>query len=220
MSEPANLLALVRNYVDAIGDERAVDFADRIDWEMQERQLDPTTLPCLRHLQRAAQIAPMPESLVVMPLCTSRGALHWGQTYAAKDFGTDFIANYGWMELFGTRGHFVNDDVAAGFLVLGPGTLYPDHHHVAEELYVPLTSGTEWRKGDDTFIERKAGEVIHHGPNVNHAMRTGSEPLVALYLWRDGPLDQKSVIEPRAPADEKSEAEVEATQAGSPAFGQ
>ena len=84
--------------------------------------------------------------------------------------------------------------MAAGFLILGPGIVYPDHHHVAEELYIPLTGGTEWRMGEGAFTLREAGEIIHHPSNVNHAMRTGEEPLLALYLWRGGPLAQKSTI--------------------------
>ncbi|TIQ50588.1 MAG: transcriptional regulator, partial [Mesorhizobium sp.] len=71
--------------------------------------------------------------------------LHWGQTYSEADLGKTFFDNYGWLEVFGMRGHFVNDEVAAGLLVLGPDIVYPDHHHVAEEIYIPLTGGTQWR---------------------------------------------------------------------------
>ena len=45
--------------------------------------------------------------------------------------------------------------------------------------------------GEGAFRSREAGEVIHHASNVNHAMRTGEEPLLALYIWRGGPLAQK-----------------------------
>lgn len=218
MSEATDLLALVRDYLGSLDHAKAIDFVERIDWDMQQRKLDPAALPCLAHLGRASEIAPMAERLLVMPLGSA--SLRWGRTYTAGEFGADFIANYGWMELFGSRGHFINDDMAAGFLVLGPGTLYPDHRHIAEELYVPLTPGTQWRKGSGPFVPRAAGAAIHHPSNVNHAMRTGSEPLVALYLWRDGPLDQKSVIEPGPPAEGRCESPVNTTQAGSPAFGQ
>ena len=122
-----------------------------------------------------------------------RRDFHWGQTYTSADFGKEFIDNYGWLEVFGTRGHFDNDTVAGGFLILGPGIDYPDHHHVAEEIYIPLTGGTDWRMGDGAF-GRAAGEVIHHASNVNHAMRTGEEPLLALYLWRGGPLAARSTV--------------------------
>ncbi len=117
-----------------------------------------------------------------------------GQTYTAADFGQNFIDNYGWLEVFGTRGHFVNDAIAGGFLILGPGIDYPDHHHVAEEIYIPLTGGTEWRMGDGAIARARLARSSTMPSNVNHAMRTGDEPLLALYLWRGGPLAQRSII--------------------------
>jgi len=127
-------------------------------------------------------------------LADSGRDFHWGQTYTAADFGQKFIDNYGWLEVFGTRGHFANDAMAGGFLILGPDIDYPDHHHIAEELYIPLTSGTDWRMGDGPYRKRASSEVIHHASNVSHAMRTGAEPLLAFYLWRGGPLAARSTI--------------------------
>ena len=54
-------------------------------------------------------------------LARMRGDFHWGQTYTAADFGQSFIDNYGWLEVFGTRGHFANDKIAGGFLDPRPG---------------------------------------------------------------------------------------------------
>jgi mannose-6-phosphate isomerase-like protein (cupin superfamily) len=209
MTAAADLLEAFRTYLQSLHSPTARDFLDAVHWEMKARQLAPVSLACLSHLDRAADIASGAEAPLVELLAQHRGALRWGQTYTAEDFGENFIASYGWMELFGTRGHFANDTIAAGFLILGPDTLYPDHHHVAEELYVPLTGGTEWRKGEGPSVTRRAGEVIHHPSNVSHAMRTGAEPLVALYLWRGGSLDQRSTI--GGPP---------VRQAGSPTFGQ
>lgn len=200
MSAAANLLSLVRGYVASLGDAAALSFVETVERDMAERLLEPAALPCLVHLERASEIAAKPERTLLMRLAESRSELRWGQTYTAAELGEQFMANYGWMELFGTRGHFVNDAIAAGFLVLGPHTLYPDHQHVAEELYLPLTPGTEWKKGEGLFIVRRAGEAIHHSSGISHAVRTGSEPLVALYFWRGGPLDQKSVVTTRPPA--------------------
>lgn len=188
------LLDAFRGYLDSFADEIVAGFASTIDWRMSARQLAPSKLACLRHLDRAVEIAPAAEKPLVSLLARARDSLRWGQTYTAADFGGDFIDNYGWTELFGTRGHFENDSVAAGFLMLGPNIIYPDHHHVAEELYIPLTSGTEWLKGEGGFTIRRAGEPIHHPSNINHAMRTTAEPLVALYIWRGGPLAQKSTV--------------------------
>jgi len=48
--------------------------------------------------------------------------------------------------------------------------------------------------GDAQFRLRKGSELIHHASNVTHAMRTAAEPLLAFYLWRGGPLAQRSTI--------------------------
>jgi hypothetical protein len=188
------LLERFHVYLASIDDALVRDAVARIRWDMPGRALQPRPLACLRHLDRAADLAPALAEPLVRLLAQHRDELHWGQTYSEADFGQSFVDNYGWLEVFGTRGHFANADVAAGILVLGPDVVYPDHHHVAEEIYIPLTGGTEWRKGEGGFLTREAGEVIHHPCNVNHAMRTASEPLVAVYLWRGGPLAQKSNV--------------------------
>jgi hypothetical protein len=193
-SAAIELLTAVRAYLGSLNHEIARDFMAGIDWAMPERAPEPSGLACIGYLDRAVDLAPFAERRLVELLARHRHELRWGQTYTTDDFGQNFIDNYGWMELLGTRGHFANDSIAAGFLILGPDITYPDHHHIAEELYVPLTSGTKWRKGEGGFTVRPAGAIIHHPSNVSHAMRTGAEPLVALYLWRGGPLTQKSTI--------------------------
>ena len=190
----AELLARFRACLETVDAALVRDAVARIDWSMPGRSLQPSPLACLRHLDRAAELAPGFAAPLVNLLAGHGAGLHWGQTYTSADFGPDFIDNYGWLEVFGTRGHFANDTVAAGLLLLGPGIVYPDHHHVAEEIYIPLIGGAEWRMGDGGFQTRAAGEVVHHASNVNHAMRTGAAPLLALYLWRGGPLAAKSTI--------------------------
>ncbi|RUT95852.1 transcriptional regulator [Mesorhizobium sp. USDA-HM6] len=188
------LLDRFHNYLAGVGGVLVADAVARIGWDMPSRPLDPHQLPCLRYLDRIAELAPPDARPLAGFLAMHRNELRWGQTYSAADFGAEFLTRYGWLEVFGMRGHFVNDAVAAGLLILGPGIVYPDHHHIAEEIYIPLTGGTEWRMGEGGFRVRAAGEVIHHASNVSHAMRTGKDPLMALYIWRDGPLAQKSTI--------------------------
>lgn len=188
------LLDRFHGYLAGVDSDLVDDAVARIDWKMPPRRLDPHPLDCLRHLDRIEQCAGPETRPLTQFVADHRNDFRWGQTYTASDFGKDFVDNYGWLEVFGTRGHFANDNVAAGFLILGPNLTYPDHHHIAEEIYIPLTGGTKWRMGDGGFGIRAAGEVIHHASNVNHAMRTGEEPLMALYIWRGGPLAQKSTI--------------------------
>lgn len=188
------LLDLFHAYLAGVDNDLVSHEVARINWKMPARPLEPRSLGCLGHLDRIAELVPVDAKPLVRLVAEYRDKLRWGQTYTAADFGQGFIDNYGWLEVFGTRGHFVNDEVAAGLLILGPDIVYPDHHHIAEEIYIPLTGGTEWRMGEGGFQLRDAGEVIHHASNVSHAMRTGKEPLMALYLWHGGPLAQKSKI--------------------------
>ncbi|MCA0278295.1 MAG: transcriptional regulator [Proteobacteria bacterium] len=189
------LLAAFRSYLQGNSANPVVaSFLAEIDWSMSNRMLEPNAVACSALLDRIVSLASDTTKPLTELLARYRDELRWGQTYTAADFGQHFIDRYGWVELFGTRGHFANAQLAAGFLVLGPDIEYPDHHHIAEELYIPLTSGTSWRMGDEPFRLRSAGEIVHHASNVSHAMRTGSEPLLALYLWRGGPLAQRSTI--------------------------
>lgn len=190
----ALLLETFFAFLDGLTDRRVAAFLGGLDRHMMPRALPARPLPCIAHLRRLAVLAAPRERELAAMLRTAAPALHWGQTYTAADFGARFLENYGWVELFGTRGHFANERIAGGFLVLGPETHYPDHHHLAEEIYVPLTGGTEWRMGGGPFSRREGGEVIHHASRVSHAMRTGPEPLLALYFWRGGPLNQRSTI--------------------------
>jgi hypothetical protein len=188
------LLAKTREYLTGFAEPMLARFLEGVDWSMEERPLPAKPLPCLHHLDRTSAIAGEGGRGIVRLLAESRNQFHWGQTYVEADFGRRFIDNYGWLELFGTRGHFVNGGMAGGFLVLGPHLHYPDHHHAAEEIYVPLAGRAAWRKGDGPYVERPAGALIHHPSDVNHAMKTGEEPLLALYLWRGGPLAARSTI--------------------------
>ncbi|WP_159082440.1 dimethylsulfonioproprionate lyase family protein [Paragemmobacter aquarius] len=121
-------------------------------------------------------------------------ALEWRQTYGAGDFGAAFLERYGWTEIVGLRGPVPSERVAAGFLLLGPDVTYPAHAHEAAEIYLPLSGVAWWQKGDAAFAPVPVGQAIHHAPWVPHAMRTGAEPMLALYLWRGGDLAAKSVI--------------------------
>ncbi|MDH6232682.1 hypothetical protein M2281_003281 [Mesorhizobium soli] len=192
------LLDRFRDAQATVEDERLRDFTSSLCWSMPQRSLEPNVLKSSILLDRTTELSSPSFRPLAALVAKHRNELRWGQTYTPADFGQHFIDNYGWLEVFGTRGHFANDQMAGGLLILGPNIVYPDHHHVAEEIYIPLTGGTEWRKGESGFVPRAAGEVIHHPSNVNHAMRTGAEPLLALYLWRGGPLAARSTITGKA----------------------
>lgn len=152
------------------------------------RVVQPATLPVCRWL------AEMTDDGVVGAIRRASGQLRWQQTYSVVDFGSDFLNGYGWSEFAGLRGPIACVKVACGVLLLAPGIVYPAHAHEAEEVYLPISGVAEWQQGAGAFAPVPVGQAIHHASWVPHAMRTGAEPLAALYLWRGGDLAAKSVI--------------------------
>jgi dimethlysulfoniopropionate lyase len=160
------------------------------------RPVTPSSLPVLRHESVLESKTPASAQSVTEELFRLAPSLHWGQSYPASAVGAQFLENYGWTEVAGLHGPISSEHVAIGFLMLGRATLYPRHRHEAEEIYVPVSGTAAWQAGDGIWRNKLPGAVIVHERNEPHAMRTSSEPLLALYLWRSAHLDQKSQLDP------------------------
>jgi quercetin dioxygenase-like cupin family protein len=115
--------------------------------------------------------------------------------YSAATVGEAFYENYGWTEFAGVTGPVSSQRLACGVLLLGPQATYPPHRHEAEEIYVPLAGTAKWSRGNESWHERLPGNVIHHARHESHAMQTGPQPLLALYLWRSQNLAQSSHLD-------------------------
>jgi quercetin dioxygenase-like cupin family protein len=149
-------------------------------------------LPVLRWLPRIAADGASFGGTFVSVLCRTAPSLAWRQSYTRDEVDTAFLQNYGWSELLRPAEKSNGTQISCGVVVLGPRTLYPHHHHEAEEIYVPLSGTAAWQQGDSVWRECPPGTLIHHLSEEPHAMRTGEEPLLALYLWRSTDLAQKA----------------------------
>ncbi|MFO1035607.1 MAG: dimethylsulfonioproprionate lyase family protein [Geminicoccaceae bacterium] len=182
-----SLLAATAGYLLGLRDPIVADFMRAWPDEPEQRNLQPTMLPVQGFLGDLRATTGLAADLV-----EAAPNLAWRQTYGAAEMPPCFLDRYGWTELLGTRGHWRSDELAAGFLLLGPDTLYPEHRHAAEEIYIVLVGTADWSRGGEGWRRRMPGEVVHHDSQTPHAMRTGAEPLLALYLWRGGDLAEKS----------------------------
>jgi hypothetical protein len=164
------------------------------DWPSIPRlaPVEPAALPVLRRLATIAAAVPRVAPELVAALLRSASTLAWRQTYTARELSQDFLDDYGYTEILGLHGPHCCDRLACGFLLLGPGTLYPHHWHAAEEIYLPLFGRAEWQQADRIWRAHDPGTLIHHRSEEPHAMRTGAPPLLALYLWRGTDLAQRS----------------------------
>jgi len=167
------------------------------DWPRtyQCRTVAAGGLPVLRWLSTIATDPAAFGADVVSALCEAAPSLAWRQSYTLKDLESAFLDNYGWTEIMGLSGPVASERIACGFLLLGPFTHYPHHHHEAEEFYLPLSGTAAWQQGEAPWQERPPGAAIHHISGESHAMRTGAGPLLALYLWRSANLAQKARLD-------------------------
>jgi hypothetical protein len=157
------------------------------DWQREWRFREAAARRTLPVLSRMVEFASDPRAFgqsVIAELCRAAPRLAWRQTYTAAEVGAEFLRNYAWTEIVGAAGPLVSEHLACGFLLLGPQTRYPPHHHPAEEIYVPLSGAARWLQGDGVWRERHPGSVIRHASEEPHAMQTDAQPLLALYLWR------------------------------------
>ena len=167
------------------------------DWPRtsQRRANVPASLSVLSWLPQIKANAPPSSATLVGELSKLSAVLTWHQTYKQPMVGAAFLDNYGYTELLGLTGPVPSQHLACGFLLLGPSTMYPRHRHEAEEIYVPLSGTAAWQHGTQGWREESPGTVIHHASDEPHAMRTGIQPLLALYLWRSDNLNQKSRLD-------------------------
>lgn len=143
-------------------------------------------LPACRHLPEAVAAVITLDSSIAAVLAEIEDQLAWQQNanYSDAAMGCDgYMDNYAYAELVGPGGLWPGSDFRMGLLLLGPHLHYREHSHAAPELYWLLTGPSEWKSASGDFRSRGQGATIWHPPHVVHATRTGTNPLLALYIW-------------------------------------
>lgn len=186
------LLDAFRDYL-SLRDEPVIgEWLDGFDWNASERNVVPVDKPVSRYLESIEQYVDKGGKGLVSEFIKSQSKLQWLQSYSADDFGPKFLENYAQVELIGERGHFVSNEIAAGFVLVGPNFDYPKHWHVAEAIYIPLTGGSSFKLDEDPVQQFKAGSFVHLESNTRYEVKSSENPLLTLWIWRGGDLTQKS----------------------------
>ncbi|MBX2870068.1 MAG: dimethylsulfoniopropionate lyase [Acidiferrobacterales bacterium] len=115
----------------------------------------------------------------------ARDLLIWGHApgYNVDTVGQTFLDNYCHALLTGPDGPLRCHSPLGAFVLFGPNTLYKDHSHAPNEVYLALTDGGQWRVGNRDWQELDAGETIFIPSESVHAIRTSSEPLLTFSFW-------------------------------------
>ena len=89
----------------------------------------------------------------------------------------------GWFDNDGTLQVFLQS--WGGLLLLGPGVVYPGHHHEPKEVYLVMTPGSQWCLDEGDWFDVAPGDLVFHDSWKMHAMRTRDKPLLAFAGWLD-----------------------------------
>lgn len=165
-----------------------------LNLDQVDRNLASKSLPVLSFLSQMEIQAPTKNQAIINLLIQLKDELHFNQTYSNKDFGSDFLQQYGWIKFLGPDAYWHSDELSSGLILLGYNIIYPEHWHVAEELYFPISGTADWYHENYGWQSKSPGNSIYHASNIKHSMRTNGQPLLALYIWRGGNLVQKSDI--------------------------
>jgi hypothetical protein len=95
----------------------------------------------------------------------------------------DFMAGHVNAEIIGPRGLEVRDDITIGISLMRPGLIYPDHHHLPEEIYIVLSEGL-WRQNDHPWWSPGIGGYVYNPSHIVHSMRAVDTPLLALWCLK------------------------------------
>ncbi|MFY0611279.1 MAG: transcriptional regulator [Hyphomicrobiaceae bacterium] len=175
MTPGSPIAALHQNIFGALADDVGTPRAD-----------GPETQPVCRYLAPALVTAATgsTETAAVADAVSHLGPrLQWRPRAPTANAQEGFVENHANTLFVGSGGLEDRDDVRIGASLVAPNTRYPDHDHPPEEMYLILSPGA-WRNADTDWTEPGIGGLFHNTPGIEHAMRAGDAPLLAIWcLW-------------------------------------
>ena len=143
--------------------------------------------PGYRHLRSALERArAAPElSHLAEAFQALEPELRWRRRPGSQAHGAAFHDGHANADIVSPTGLERRRDVWVGASVVAPDVQYIEHRHPPEEIYLVMSEG-EWYREDRGWHTPGVGGVVHNPPDVAHAMRAGSSPLLALWLLSTG----------------------------------
>ena len=127
-------------------------------------------------------------------------AWYRSKSYDGESSMVDFLPQYGVAlifgpDRFGRRCPYLSDRASLGVTLQAPNMDYPAHAHEAVEIYFILAGSVEWQQGDGVWRRLTSGDFVLHKAHEPHAMRTGEEPLLAMFAWVSDLMSEVYLVE-------------------------
>ncbi len=160
------------------------DVLEVLDRAASPETVDAVPLPVGRHLEA---VKPTGDA-VIDPLLDEfqrlAPLLPWRRTASYLDvLSTDYLDNYGYVQLVGPGAIVEEPSVRVGIGVWGPHLHYPAHRHEAEEMYHVLHGEPVFTGASGVAVPTVPGDAVHNKPWDVHSQDFGATPTVLLYCW-------------------------------------
>ncbi|MCZ4430464.1 dimethylsulfonioproprionate lyase family protein [Agrobacterium sp. SOY23] len=145
-----------------------------------------TQLPVCVHLPDAVAGGRSNPALSMMLDCfmAIEDRLSWTtRTKHDGSAGPNFADGHANAMISGPGGLEERRDLWIGVTLMAPNIRYPDHFHGPEETYLVMSEG-EFRQGEGEWFSPGVGGSFYNPPNIKHAMRSHSRPLLAFWALR------------------------------------
>lgn len=106
--------------------------------------------------------------------------LSWQRRANAETQGERFYHGHANTTIIGPAGVEPRNDVIIGVSLVAPDVWYPEHNHPPEELYIVMSEG-DWYHENAGWYTPGIGAIVYHEPWITHAMRSGEQPLLAVW---------------------------------------
>ena len=146
------------------------------------------SFPVLQHLEEALSLAANYElAEIAEKFSRVMADLRWSQNpnYDDRNSTRSFLDGYAYAGLSGPDAPILCAVPRGGIVLLGPGVVYPSHHHEPKEVYLMLTPGSQWCLDENEWFDVAPGDLVFHDSWQMHAMRTRDKPLLAFAGWLD-----------------------------------
>ncbi|KIC41878.1 hypothetical protein RA27_00185 [Ruegeria sp. ANG-R] len=151
--------------------------------DLSDSNLQPASVPATRLVGEFDLAGTTATQALVNAVVATAELAHWRLTYTEDEVGADFLARYGYYELFGPHGHFHSTQLRGYIAFWGAGLNYGWHSHQAEELYLTLAGEARFKvEGNEAIIT--PGQTRLHESWQSHAMTTTNKPILTFVLWR------------------------------------
>lgn len=176
----ATFLTALETALDRVTGPGAAVAAECIDrWHVEGPvQPAPTRLPVCDFIAPtlAAYSSPLAKAFGDL-----EGQLRWHCRAAASPHNLAFWNGHANAMILGAGGLEERADLWVGATVMAPSTLYDLHSHPPAEVYLPLSPG-EWWNAEMDWTDPGLDGFIYNPPGIQHAMRAGSAPFLALWV--------------------------------------